>query len=170
MIQADGTTVPHGPAENQDGNRGKLESAFSFRLLEKGVMLKIPNGLVVSSDEEVRRSLAEILVQCELAPLFSATVAESRMVLSRRKVFIVLCHNFLVDGEYDDIVRTVSQSDTNVPVIVVSRTGGWPEYLAAIRAGVFDYLAFPPIAGELQRIIRNAFSWKKQYLERAEAI
>ena len=163
MVQLDGTTVPYGPAENQEGNRGKFASAFSLRLREKGVVLKIPNGLVVSSDEEVRRSLAEILVQCELAPLFSSTVAQSRMVLSRRKVFIVLCHNFLVDGEYDDIVKMVSQSDTNVPVIVVSRTGDWTEYLAAIRAGVFDYLAYPPIAGDLQRIIRNALSRNKQY-------
>ena len=163
MIQLEGTTMRYGPAENQEGNRGKFECAFSLRRQEKGVMLKIPNGLVASSDEEVRRSLAEILAQCELVPLFSSTVAESRMVLSRRKVFIVLSHDLLVDGEYDDIVRMVSQSDTNVPVIVVSRTGDWPEYLTAIRAGVFDYLAYPPIAGELQRIIRNALSWNKQY-------
>ena len=163
MIQLEGTTMRYGPAENQEGNRGKFECAFSLRRLEKVVMLKTPNGLVASSDEEVRRSLAEILAQCELVPLFSSTVAESRMVLSRRKVFIVLSHDLLVDGEYDDIVRMVSQSDTNVPVIVVSRTGDWPEYLTAIRAGVFDYLAYPPIAGELQRIIRNALSWNKQY-------
>lgn len=163
MIQLEGTTMPYGPAENQEGNRAKLDCAFSLRRREKGIMLKIPNGLVVSSDEEVRRSLAKMLVQCELAPLFSSTVAESRMVLSRRKVFIVLCHDLLVDGEYHDIVRMVNQSDTNVPVIVVSRTGDWPEYLTAIRAGVFDHLAYPPIAGELQRIIRNALSWNKQY-------
>jgi len=39
----------------------------------------------------------------------------------------------------------------------ISRTGDWPEYLAAIRSGAFDYLAYPPAPGELQRIIRNAF-------------
>ena len=163
MIQLEGRTVPYGPAENQEGNRPKFECAFSLRRREKGVMLKIPNGLVVSSDEQVRRSLAEILVQCELAPLFSPSVAATRPVLSGRKVFIVLCQNFVVDGEYGDIVKMVSQSDTNVPVIVVSRTGDWPEYLTAIRAGVFDYLAYPPIAGELERIVRNALSWNKQY-------
>jgi len=40
---------------------------------------------------------------------------------------------------------------------VFSRTGDWPEYLTAIWAGVFDYLAYPPISGELERIIQNAF-------------
>jgi DNA-binding NtrC family response regulator len=62
-----------------------------------------------------------------------------------------------IDGKYVDIVKLVGQSDTKVLVIVVSRTGEWPEYLTAIRAGAFDYLAYPPIPGELQRIIQNAF-------------
>lgn len=169
MIQLEGTTTRYPPAENQEENRRNVECAFSLRRQEKGLILKIPNGLVVSSDEQVRRSLAEILVQCELAPLFSSTVAESRMVLSRRKVFIVICHNFLIDGEYDDIVKIASQPGTNVPIIVISRTGDWPDYLTAIRAGVFDYLAYPPIAGELERIVRNALSRNKQY-QRAEVI
>jgi DNA-binding NtrC family response regulator len=156
MLQFERTTVPYGPAENQGGNRGTFEFAFSLRRREKGVMLKIPNGLVVSSDEEVRRSLADILVRCGLAPLFSSTVAGSGIVLSRRKVFVVLSHNFLIDGGYEDIVKAVRLSDTNVPVIVVSRTGDWPEYLTAIHTGVFDYLAYPPIRGELEGIIKNA--------------
>jgi len=136
-------------------NGEKFEFAFSLRR-KKGMVLKIPNGLVVSSDEEVRRKLAETLGQCGLAPVFASTVAGSEMALCGRKVFIVLCHNFLIDGKYEDIVKMVSHSGANVPVIVVSRTADWPEYLTALRAGVFDYLAYPPIAGELQRIIRNA--------------
>jgi DNA-binding NtrC family response regulator len=51
----------------------------------------------------------------------------------------------------------VGQSDTKVPVIVVSRTGDWSEYLTAVRGGIFDYLAYPPIPRELQRVIQNAF-------------
>jgi DNA-binding NtrC family response regulator len=147
-------TEPH-DLQDRDGNGEKFEFAFSLRR-KKGVVLKIPNGLVVSSDEEVRRKLAETLGQCGLAPVFASTVAGSEMALCGKKVFIVLCHNFLIDGKYEDIVKMVTHSGTNVPVIVVSRTADWPEYLTAIRAGVFDYLAYPPIAGDLQRIIRNA--------------
>jgi DNA-binding NtrC family response regulator len=162
MINA---TVPYDSAREREGKREKCEFAFSLRQREKGMILKIPNGLVVSSDEEVRRKLSEILVQCGLAPIFAATVAASEMVLSGQKAFIVLCHNFLIDGKYDDVVKMVSRSGANVPVVVVSRTADWSEYLTAIGAGVFDYLAYPPIAGELHRIIRNAFlgrNWQRQ--------
>jgi DNA-binding NtrC family response regulator len=70
---------------------------------------------------------------------------------------MILCDEFVVDGNYLAVVEVLERADRKVPVIVVSRTGDWPEYLTAIRNGAFDYVAYPPVPGELQRIIRNAF-------------
>ena len=70
---------------------------------------------------------------------------------------MVLCDECLVDGGYQAVVEIVKQADTNSPVIVFSRTGDWPEYLAATRAGAYDYLPYPPVPTELSRVIRNAF-------------
>ena len=156
MSELHGTTIPYDPATRK-ANGEKIEFAYALRQRNKEVVLKFPNGLVVSSDEEVRRKLGEILGQCGLAPVFASTVTESGMTLAENEVFIVLCEDCLSDGKYRDIVKLVCQSDTKVLVVVVSRTGEWPEYLTAIRAGAFDYLAYPPIPGELQRIIQNAF-------------
>jgi DNA-binding NtrC family response regulator len=128
-------------------------------------MLQLPNGLVVSSDDNVRRKLAETLGQCGLAPVFASTVAESGMALAGHEIFIVLCSDRLDEGEYEDIVKLVVRSETKVPVIVVSRTGGWPEYLTAINGGAFDYLAYPPIPGDLQQTIRNALLGRQMHLE-----
>ena len=153
MLRLDETTVGYDLAEGGDG---KPEVTFSDRVWQERVMLSLPNGLVVSSDEEVRRKLAEILGHGGLAPVLASTVAESRAALVRHDVCMVLCDEFVVDGNYRAVVEVVEHADTKVPVIVVSRTGDWPEYLAAIRSGAFDYLAYPPIPGELQRIIRNA--------------
>jgi len=156
MGELHGTTITHDAAIRKT-NDEKFEFAYALRQRDKEAILKFPNGLVVSSNEEVRRRLGEILGQCGLATVFASTVAESGMALAGNEVFIVLCDDFLPDGRYVDIVRLVGQSDTKALVIVVSRTGEWPEYLTAIRAGAFDYSAYPPIPGELQRIIQNAF-------------
>jgi DNA-binding NtrC family response regulator len=155
MSQLNGTTIPYDPATRK-ANDEKLEFAYALGQRNKEVILELPNGLVVSSDEQVRRKLGEILGQCGLAPVFASTVTESGMALAGHAVFIVLCDDYLPDGKYGDIVKLVGQSDKKVLVVVVSRTGEWPEYLKAIRAGAFDYLAYPPIPGELQRIIQNA--------------
>jgi len=157
MSELHGTTILYDPATRK-ANDEKIEFTYAHGQRNKEVILKFANGgLVVSSDEEVRRKLGEILGQCGLAPVFASTVIESGMALAGNEVFIVLCDDCLSDGKYMDIVKLVGQSDTKVLVVVVSRTGEWPEYLTAIRAGAFDYLAYPPIPGELQRIIQNAF-------------
>jgi DNA-binding NtrC family response regulator len=111
----------------------------------------------VSSDDEVRRKLVEILGHSGLTPVLASTVGESLTALVRHDVCLVLGDEFVVGGNYRAVVEIVEHADTKVPVIFVSRTGDWPEYLAAIRSGAFDYVAYPPIPGELQRVIRNAF-------------
>lgn len=157
--------MSYGAVETRNADGKKFEFAFALRRPKNGVMLQLPNGLVVSSDDNVRRKLAETLGQCGLAPVFASTVAESGMALAGHEIFIVLCSDRLDEGEYEDIVKLVVRSETKVPVIVVSRTGGWPEYLTAINGGAFDYLAYPPIPGDLQQTIRNALLGRQMHLE-----
>jgi DNA-binding NtrC family response regulator len=124
--------------EASERESGQSEAMFSNRECQEGVSLNLPRALVVSSDDEVRRRLSEILSHGGLAPVFAPTVAESRMALVLHEVSIVLCDEFVANGNYRAIVKVVEHADTKVPVIVVSHTGDWPEYLAAIRDGAFD--------------------------------
>jgi CheY-like chemotaxis protein len=62
------------------------------------------------------------------------------MVLAGQEIFVVVCNDRLDDGKYEDIVKLVVRCETKVPVIVVSRTGDWAEYLMAMCGGAFDYL------------------------------
>jgi DNA-binding NtrC family response regulator len=118
---------------------------------------KLPSGLVVSSDDEVRKTLAESLGECGLESIFSSTVSEGRIAMTGRAVFLVFSEEWLPDGgSYLDIVNWIAGSGTRIPLVVVSRIGDWPEYLRAVASGAFDYVAYPPIRGELRRVIRNA--------------
>lgn len=154
MIPCDEAIVRYDLAE---ARAGKSEVALSDRVCRPRAMLSVPNGLVVSSDHEVRRKLAEILGHGGLRPVLASTVAETRTALAQYDVCMVLCDEFIVDGNYRAVIEIAEHAETKVPVIVVSRIGDWPEYLAAICSGAFDYLAYPPVPGELQRVIRNAF-------------
>ena len=165
MMQLDQTTVPRDPVGTRNADGGKFEFAFAQRQRRKGLMLQLPCGLVVSSDDEVRRKLAQVLRQCALAPVLASTVAESGMALAGNEIFIVVCNDRLDDGKYEDIVKLVVRSEIQVPVIVVSRTGDWPEYLTAMCGGAFDYLAYPPIPGDLQQTIQNALLGRQRHLQ-----
>ncbi len=134
-------------ATRTDGKRYKI--AVALRQRKKSVMLQVPSGLVVSSDDDVRRKLAQVLRQCALAPVLASTVAESQAALAVDAIVIVVCNDRPDDGKYEDIVKLAVRCKTKVPVIVVSQTGDWPEYLTATCGGALDYLAYPPIHGDL---------------------
>jgi hypothetical protein len=102
MIRCDETTVGYDLAEARGG---KSEVTFPDRVCQQRVMFSLPNGLVVSSDDEVRRKLAEILGHGGLAPVLASTVAESRTALVRHDVYMVLCDEFVVGGNYRAVVE-----------------------------------------------------------------
>ena len=157
MMRFDEARTPHEIMENPESKAETFDLSFPRLAPQETATLNLPKCLLVSSDAGIRRELADLFRRCDLAPVPVSTLAESRMPLSDRQVCIVLCDECVADGNYPAILETVQQVDKKIPVIVMSRTGEWPEYLAAIRCGAFDYLAYPPIAGELERVIRNAF-------------
>jgi DNA-binding NtrC family response regulator len=136
-----------------------LNHSGSFPWLHRrsGRPANIPNGLVVSSDLKICGLLAEKLLLNGIAPTVATSIAESRDPVTAERLSIVLCEDLLPDGKYSEILRLSQRAMNSVPVIVVSRTGGWEEYFAALEMGVYDFLALPPIPGELQRVIRNCF-------------
>jgi DNA-binding NtrC family response regulator len=157
MIPFNDISVMRHPAKASRRESTMNEVMLPDRARQVPAMLNRLPGMVVSSEDRVRRRLAEILGQCGLTPILASTVAGSQIALARHKFCMVLCDECLADGDYLAIIEIAKLADTRPPVIVLTRTGDWPEYLAATRAGAYDYLAYPPVPTELHRVIRNAF-------------
>jgi DNA-binding NtrC family response regulator len=164
-MQLEQRTTRYDAVETGAADERNFEFAFAQRQRRKGLMLQVPTGLVVSSDQEVRRQLAQVLRHCALAPILATGVADGGTALVRNEISIVVCNDRLEDGKYEDIVKLAVRSEAKVPVIVVSQTGDWPEYLAAMRGGAFDFLAYPPVAGDLQQTIQNALLGRQRHFE-----
>jgi DNA-binding NtrC family response regulator len=158
MIQAQVATLAYQLPEIGDGEGGSTDVTFPWRTRPRSAKLSCPKGLVASSNEEVAQKLAKFMAQCGLATFLAFGVGESKRILAREKVCLVLCDDRLVDGNYEDILSASEWSRSKAPVIVFSTTGDWPDYFKAIRAGAFDYMAYPPFLGELPRVICNALA------------
>jgi len=143
----------------------QLETAFPVPARHMQPISFCLRGLVVSADDEIRQKLAESLDHCSLRAILASSSAEALIALTRHNVCMVLCAEFVTDGDYRGVVEIAKRVDRNLPVIVVSRTGDWPEYLEAMNTGIFDYLAYPPIPGELPRVIRGAFLTRLRHQE-----
>lgn len=145
-------------AEVGDGKGRSIDTIFPWRARPRSGNLSSSTALVASSDENVLQALAEITLRCGLGTFPAFTIREARRILERQSVWVVVCDETLIDGQYEDIVSETVSLRLKTPVIVVSPTGDWPDYLKAISAGAFDYLAYPPIPGDLARTIRDALA------------
>jgi DNA-binding NtrC family response regulator len=144
--------------------RRATHNSESFPILEPqtGEHPDIPNGLVVSANDRIRGTLGEALLLCGMAPTFSTSLAESGKHLKADDLSVVICEDLLPDGRYSDLLQLQQQSANNTPVIVVSRTGDWEEYFEALERGAHDFLAYPLIPGELQRILKAFLAERRQ--------
>jgi DNA-binding response OmpR family regulator len=117
--------------------------------------LSFPKGLVVSGDNSMRADLGEVFLDCGIAPVFAINLEQAAPHAAQNDLCFIVCHDKLPDGKYEDLLLLQHGTGNIFPMIVVSSTGDWPEFFEAVDLGAYDFLAYPLIPGELQRIIRN---------------
>ncbi len=115
----------------------------------------IPSALVISGDETVGGVVGEALLLCGAAPVFARTLEQASRHIREGKVRLGICQDRLPDGRYKEVLLMQHAFESTFPLIVVSRTGDWPEYFEALDLGASDFLAYPLIPGELQRIVQE---------------
>ena len=150
------------PTDIVDRLHTRHSDTYPILLPQDGAGVEIPNGLVISAEDRIRGTLGETLLLCGIAPTFATSIAASREHLAAGKLSIILCEDQLPDGRYSDILKLTSRANSSAPVIVVSPTGDWQDYFAAVELGAHEFLAYPLIPGELQRIIGNYFAESRQ--------
>lgn len=103
-------------------------------------------------DQKSRDGIVAAIRKCGLHPESCSSYKEARGALVRHELAAVFCTDALDDADYLQVIETAKP----VPVIVVSRFADWGPYVAALRAGAFDYVASPPASDEVERILRCA--------------
>lgn len=126
-----------------------------------------PSILIATSDAESRDALAAALRGTQFLPVFAESIGESAEVLGRLPVCLVLCEENLPDGGYQDLLREAENCGVAVPLVVLSRTGEWDEYLRAIRLGAMDMIT-PPyhrsiIRALLRRVFQQSPAWRVSF-------
>ncbi len=121
-------------------------------------MLRASPVLIISGERDHREKLADRVSQCGLRPICCETIADAQALMARQQFSAVLSEDSLPDGDFRIVIGEMGRTVSKAPVVIVSRRDDWDSYLAAVGAGAFDYLAFPPTPGELERVLWAALS------------
>ncbi len=115
-------------------------------------MISLEQVLVISPEANHHEKIREAVQRCGLGSVYCTKLVDARSFLAQQKVRIVFCHDTLPDGDF----RAVVVAAAPTPVVVLSRFAEWDHYVAALRAGAFDYIACPPDPAETERIAWSA--------------
>jgi two-component system, NtrC family, response regulator PilR len=115
-------------------------------------MISIEQVLVISPEIEHHGKINAAVNKCGLSSFCCKKFDEAQLVLTKHRFSVVFCHDTLPDGDFRIVVAAANPT----PVVVLSRFAEWDHYLAALRAGAFDYIACPPDPAETERIVRSA--------------
>ena len=110
--------------------------------------------LILSPDQQSRDKIVASVRKFDPKPHCCTDCREARNLLQRHNFSAVLCSDSFADGRYPDVITAAKP----VPVVVFSRLADWGPYVAALDAGAFDYIACPPDAREMDRIMKSALN------------
>src|SRR5258708_38269722 len=95
MFPFNDTSVMRHPVKASQRESTKNEVMLPNLARQVPAILALPPGMVVSSEDGVRRRLSEILGQCGLTAILASTVAGSQIAFAQHRFCMVLCDEFL---------------------------------------------------------------------------
>ena len=115
-------------------------------------MLASESVLIVCPEEFSHGQVAESIRSCGLNSLACSNSGEARTLLERQRFEVVVCSESLAERDLRDVIKIAKPA----PVIIVSDHAEWHSYLAALRAGAFDCIAFTPDDPQIKRALWSA--------------
>jgi hypothetical protein len=111
--------------------------------------------LIACSDSAISHQLASIIAQGPQEPVLAFTVDQAQKILSNAAISLTLCEDQLPDGGYRKLLQEAALTDSNTPLVVLSRLDDPQQYVEAIEAGALDYIAPPYGRTKIESIINR---------------
>jgi DNA-binding NtrC family response regulator len=116
-----------------------------------------PNILLLSNDESERTTMEQVIGGYATLT-FADCIAAIEDLLQDGSYDAFLCSWVFQEGVWRDALRNLQRNYPDLPVIVLSRTGGEKEWLEVLEAGAFDLLAAPYHPGLVMGLLEQAVS------------
>ncbi|MFN0274411.1 MAG: sigma-54-dependent transcriptional regulator [Chitinophagales bacterium] len=114
------------------------------------------NILLVDDEKSIRKTLREILEYEGYAVHEAQDGAEGLRMIQDGDYHIVLCDIKMPKMDGLEVLEKATQSNPDVPFIMISGHGTLETAVDAVKKGAFDYVAKPPDLNRLLITIRNA--------------
>ncbi len=125
-----------------------------------------PNILVVDDSEAICRALRDLLMINGYAVRTAPSGERALQIMESAKIDLILTDLKMSGMSGIDLLKKVKVSAPSLPVIILTGFGDMDSVIAAMRAGVADYLKKPFSVNEVIEVVRRELR-KLQFMETA---
>ena len=116
----------------------------------------MPNILIIDDEKSIRNVLKEILTNEGFSVEEATDGEEGLKKFTSGSYDVVLCDIKMPKVDGIEFLQKVIDSQSEIPVIMISGHGNIETAVDAVKKGAFDYIAKPPDLNRLLITIRNA--------------
>ena len=109
--------------------------------------------MIVANNLEAQQAFASVLGSSGIAPILATTLKEAERIVNSHFISLVFYLDEAIGGGTEDSLWRAQPALNHLPVVMVSRFGDWERRRIALRAGALDYVLYPPVQEEIERVL-----------------
>jgi len=121
-----------------------------------------PSCLVVDDEPDILELLVMTLQPMNIDCYTAQNLAQAQTYLQSQEFDLCLTDMRLPDGNGLDLVETISQNHSQMPVAVITAFGSIETAVQALKVGAFDFISKPLKITQLRNIVTSALQLSKQ--------
>ena len=115
---------------------------------------------IVDDERNIQATLSAILERRGYASASAFTGKQGLQMISEQKPDVLLLDLGLPDGEGLDLLRTIREAHSSLPIIVVTANDSLNNAIASIKEGAFHFISKPYVPDELLSLVAKALEHK----------
>jgi two-component system, NtrC family, response regulator PilR len=124
-------------------------------------MIMNPSCLVVDDEPDILDLLVMTLNPMNIDCYTAQNLAQAKTYLHAQEFDLCLTDMRLPDGNGLELVKTISQDYSQIPVAVITAYGNIETAVQALKAGAFDFISKPLKITQLRNLVSNALKLPK---------
>jgi DNA-binding NtrC family response regulator len=113
-------------------------------------------AVILSTDLEWRRAVAQILIANGMDYACAASIKDCKEIVARESVGMIFWDSHLADGTFQDVLHSMWSLDPRVKIVVISHMDDWDDHLAIARMGAFGVIPFPCQPTDIEWVLSRA--------------
>jgi two-component system response regulator PilR (NtrC family) len=113
-------------------------------------------ALIVDDEADICELLELTLNRMDINTLSAGDLKTAKQLLREHKISICLTDMRLPDGNGIELVKTIQQNYSHIPVAMISAHGNMDTAIEALKAGAFDFVSKPLELAELRNLVKAA--------------